>query len=165
MTTFFSFADRVLMQPYHVFGEAVYGFWFGTFCLAVLCVLVGRLTGALLYRLNKPYYEKENAELERVHELSIRAANAGDKEAFKAINRLANDSFGKNFFAGAALFSATLWPLPFALHWLSGRFEGVPVHVFPNGTELGYVFVMFACYIGVRLAGAWLTRKRRRILK
>lgn len=162
MMTFSSFADRVLIRPYQLFDDPAYAFWFGTLCLALLCVVVGRLTGALLYRLNKPYYEKENAELERVHDLSIRAANMGDKETFKAVNRLANESFGKNFFAGAALFSATLWPLPFALHWLSGRFEGIPVHVLPNGMEFGYVFVMFACYIVVRFAGAWLTRKRPR---
>ena len=144
--------NAILIQPYRVFDNPLPAFWFGTACLALLCVIIGNLTGAILYKLNKKHYEAQNNELDRLHTLSIRAANTGNKETFKAVNSLAHESFGKNFFTGVALFSATLWPLPFALGWMSERFADITVHTVPwINKDLGYTFVMLSCYIGIRL--------------
>jgi len=42
----------------------------------------------------------------------------------KAINRLANESFGRSFFLSAAMGMGALWPLFFAAGWLDLRYKG-----------------------------------------
>ncbi|SHN60710.1 hypothetical protein [Desulfovibrio litoralis] len=144
--------DFILIQPYRLFENVYLAFWFGTLCLALLCIIIGKLTQKLLYRLNRAYYQKENDELQHLHDLSIKAANTGDKELFKSVNKMAHDSFGKNFFIGATLFTASLWPLPFALGWLKLHFDGISIVIVPYfNKEFGYAFVMITLYVSLRL--------------
>ncbi len=150
------FLDALLILPYRLSGNAVAGFYLGTAVLAVACLLAGKASEGLVWLLNRSHYNKEAAELARMHNLSVAAIEAGNKDAYKAANRQANESFGKAFFAGAALFSVSIWPLPFALAWLSMRFEGVDIPVLP-GHAVRYNAVFLGLYIIARLllAGQW----------
>ncbi len=152
MLTLWLLIDGFLIYPFRLLSNNLASFWLGCVFISLLCIVIGRLTGKLLFFLNKAYYQKQNAELEHYQTLSIKAANTGNKDTYKAVNHMANDSFGKSFFTGAALFSATLWPLPFAMFWLSTRFEGVGIFtLIGTEREMNYAFVMLACYIVLRL--------------
>jgi hypothetical protein len=148
--------DAVCIAPYRLVANPVVGFYLGTLVLALACLLLGRASQDLVWLWNRRHYEKEEAEMAHMHNLSVAAIEAGDKAAYKAANRVANEAFGKSFFAGAALFSVSIWPLPFVLAWLSGRFDGVDVPVLPGHT-VRYNAVFLGLYILVRLAlwGLW----------
>lgn len=86
------------------------------------------------------------------HNLTVEALHAGDTEAYRAVNTVAHEHFGKSFFAGAALGISALWPVPFALAWLALRFEGVPIVTVPfMERALGYPFVFLSLYIIARV--------------
>lgn len=145
--------DAVCIAPYRLVANSVAGFYLGTLALALACLLLGRISQDLVWLWNRRHYEKEEAEMTHMHNLSVAAIEAGDKAAYKAANRVANEAFGKSFFAGAALFSVSIWPLPFALAWLSSRFEGVDVPVLP-GHDVRYNAVFLGLYLLARL-GMW----------
>ena len=146
----FDIIDAILIAPYRLFPNAVAGFYLGTALLALLALVIGRASYDLVWLFNRRYYAKEEGEMVRMHNLSVSAIEAKDKVAYKAANKEANEAFGKSFFAGAALFSVSIWPLPFALAWLSARFTDVDVPFFP-GHPLRYNAVFLGCYIVFRL--------------
>jgi len=148
--------DAVLIAPYRLFDNPVAGFYLGAFVLALAVLLVGKASYDLVWLFNRRHYEKEEAEMARMHNLSVAAIESGDKAAYKAANHEANEAFGKSFFAGAALFSVSVWPAPFALGWLADRFAGVDVPLFP-GYAVRYNAIFLGMYIALRLAmwGRW----------
>ena len=95
-------------------------------------------------------------ETARRHDQSMNAMRAGDKVAYKAINKLANEAYGKTFFLQLAMAAASLWPIPLALAWLQLRFFRVdfplPVELPFLGKSVGYPFVFLPAYILVRIA-------------
>ncbi len=99
----------------------------------------------------------------RNQSLSIRALMDKSKENFKAANYLANEAFGKSFFAGIATFSSSLWPVPFALGWLGFRFGHLDFDLLFSmpllGDSLNYTAVFLLIYILTRILAAKL-RKR-----
>lgn len=145
--------DAILIAPYRLTGNPVAGFYLGTLLLALLCLFLGKASQDLVWLWNKAHYEKEEAEMTRMHNLSVAAIEAGDKTAYKAANRQANEAFGKTFFAGAALFSVSIWPVPFALAWMASRFADVAVPLFP-GQAVRYNAIFLGLYILTRL-GLW----------
>ena len=72
---------------------------------------------------------------------------AGDKGAYRAANRLANDAFGHSFFMQIALSAAFLWPAGFVLAWMSQRFWDLefPLPFIPY--SLGYIGVFLILFI------------------
>lgn len=150
--------DAVLIAPYRLPGDPVAGFYLGTLVLAVCCLMAGKVSQDLVWLWNRKHYEREEAEMIRMHNLSVSAIESGDKAAYKAANREANEAFGKSFFAGAALFSVSIWPLPFALAWLAGRFGDVGIPVWP-GQAVRYNGVFLGLYILARL-GMWPVWRR-----
>ena len=148
--------DAALIAPYRLPGNPVAGFYCGTLVLALLALVVGKASYDLVWLFNRKHYEREETEMARMHNLSVAAIESGDKAAYKAANREANEAFGKSFFAGAALFSVSVWPVPFALGWLADRFAGVDVPLFP-GLAVAYNGVFLGIYILLRLAmwGLW----------
>ena len=148
--------DALLILPFRLPDDPHLGFWLGSFLLALICLVLGELTSALLFFLRRLFRGQEaNRHLDdlvRYHNLSVQAIHEGNKEAYLASNALAHEHFGRHFFAQAANGLAGLWPLPFALAWLAQRFEGLTLYVLPHSTiGLGYVFVLLTCYIGLRL--------------
>lgn len=142
--------DAILIAPYRLTGNPVAGFYVGTLVLALVSLFLGKASQDLVWLWNKAHYEREEAEMTRMHNLSVAAIEAGDKAAYKAANHEANEAFGKAFFAGAALFSVSIWPVPFALAWLAGRFDGLDVPLFP-GYLIRYNAVFLGLYILMRL--------------
>ncbi len=99
------------------------------------------------------------------HALSMKALHSGNKEAYLASNKLAHEYFGKHFFARASVGMAAIVPIPFALAWLSLRFEGIVLYKIPfTSITMGYVFVFLTAYICVRISWGRSMRFYRKIL-
>lgn len=136
--------------------------------LALWATLLGRLTMALVMRVNLRHVQEGLAETSLRHTQSMNALKAGDKESYKAINKLANEAYGKTFFLQVAMAAASLWPIPLALGWLQLRFSDVrfplPLEIPFVSDGVGYAFVFIPLYILVRILTAkavnWMSRFR-----
>lgn len=163
--------DPIFIAPYRWFSEPAIAFWIGSLALSLWCIFAGEISSIFIYRVNRAYYAKLNEKMVHMHNLSIEAIKLKDKENFKAANKWANEYFGKVFFAQAAFFAVSLWPVPFALGWMQSRFTGIdivsvpmlsldfnklslteiPTNFFSSTTlSLGYAFVLLTCYIAMR---------------
>ncbi|MBW1785469.1 MAG: hypothetical protein JRK53_02445 [Deltaproteobacteria bacterium] len=160
--------DAFLIAPYRWPADPVVGWWVGTILLALWAVLAGDATLALAYRVNRFRVREVEQEMMARHHQSINALKAGDKSAYKAINKLANDAFGESFFLRLAMACAALWPAAMALAWLQSRFSHIrfplPFNVPLAGKHVGYAFVFIPLYILVRIVfgkakGWWKKRK------
>jgi hypothetical protein len=147
MPSFFVILDPYLIWFYRVPGNAWVGFFLGTFVLALICLILGDATAVVANRLVGRHMENHAAEALKYGDLSITAAKAGDKPAYQAANRLANEAFGLSFFSLMALSMARLWPLPFALAWMQYRFLDVEVPLPLLPWSLGYIGVFILIYI------------------
>lgn len=145
------FFDSILIWFYRIPETPILGFFLGTTVLAGLSVLLGETTRTLVYLWNRDYYEGLQDTMVSMHNSSIKAIGMKDKESYKLCNREANEYFGRVFFSQAALFSSSLWALPFALAWMHSRFSGIE---FPlPGTEfsVGFAFVYIPLFILIRI--------------
>ena len=136
---------------YRLADTPIIGFFLGTLVLAGLSVLAGEASRTLVYLWNRDYYEGLQDSMVSMHNTSIKAIGMKDKQSYKLCNKEANEYFGRVFFSQAALFSSSLWPLPFALAWMNTRFSEIS---FPlPGTEFtaGYAFVYIPLFILVRI--------------
>lgn len=150
--------DQCLISFYRLTGRAGLDFVIGTFILAVLCLLIGEATLCLVFRLSRKHLEKQAAEAAKYHTLSMDALKAGDKEAFAAVNQLANESYGQSFFQQAALSGAFLWPIFFALAWMQNRFIEVEFPIPGTSWSLGFIGMFILIY----LAGYFLIKQAKK---
>jgi hypothetical protein len=145
--------DPVLIYPYRWFEHPMLGWWVGTFILALWASLLGELTLAVAYRLNRKYIARNLDQTSYYHLQSLKAKQAGDEKAYKGINKLANEEFGKSFFLFMAMGMASLWPAFFAAAWLNKRFGDI-VFVMPKwagGLELSFIAPFIILYIVARM--------------
>ncbi|GAU09406.1 hypothetical protein [Desulfoplanes formicivorans] len=151
-TLILSFLDPVLIAPYRLLSPYPdLAFWFGTLVLALVCIVLGEASMALVYLVNRGYYARLNREMIRMHNISVDAIRQKNKSVYKSANSWANEYFGKVFFAQAALFAVSLWPLPFALGWMQQRFAGIAIATVPGiDWELEYPFALIGGYIVLR---------------
>jgi len=155
----YEFLDPWLIWAFR-FGDNPYlGFAIGLFWICLAATIVGELCMAGVYYINKKHFAAMNRNMIDHHNLSVRALGAKNKTAWKACNSIANDAFGKNFFARIALFASSLWMVPFAIGWLFFRFGEVDFSV-PLLGEVGPAFIFIPAYILTRylfsLAKPWL---------
>lgn len=171
--------DPVFIAPYRWISIPAVAVWMGSLALSLWCVFAGEISSIFIYHVNRAYYAKLNEKMVRMHNLSIEAIKQKDKVNFKAANTWANEYFGKVFFAQAAFFAVSLWPVPFALGWMQTRFTGVDIISVPmlsldfnkfsltnlstdfissTTLSLGYAFVLLTCYIALRYT-LYKTRK------
>ena len=171
MNSIYLALDPVFIAPYRWISDPAIAFWIGSLMLSLWCIFAGELSSIFIYRVNRVYYSKLNEKMVHMHNLSIEAIKLKDKANFKATNKRANEYFGKVFFAQAAFFAVSLWPVPFALGWMQSRFTGIDIVSVPmlsldfsklSLTEittgffssttltLGYAFVLLSCYIALR---------------
>jgi len=144
--------DAFLIAPFRWPADAHAGIWLGSAFLSLYCLLLGEITAVVLYLLHHQIHDADTNEMLHFHKVSMDALHAGNKEAYLAANTMAREHFGKSFFAGAALGLSSLWPIPFALAWMSLRFEGIILYELPwEGYGAGYVFVLLIVYICFRL--------------
>jgi hypothetical protein len=154
--------DPVLIAPFRFFSNPMAGWWAGIALLSLWSVLLGELTMAGVSRINRSAVAKHLNESEYYHEQSLKAKAAGDEKAYRGINRLANEAYGKSFFLMIAMGMAALWPAFFAAAWLEMRF-GSFVFTLPTwagGLELNFLAPFIVCYVGMRLL---LSRAKRMI--
>jgi hypothetical protein len=138
--------DPYLIWFYRLPGNAYAGFCLGTFILALLCLVIGDMTFSLAARLLGKHLDGVATETVKYQDLSIDAARAGDKTTFKAVNKLANDAFGRSFFSLMAFSMTRLWPVPFALAWMQYRFLEVEFPIPGTSWSLGFIGVFIIIY-------------------
>jgi len=147
--------DGFLIAPYRWPQDHVAGWWLGTFILALWSTILGQLTLAVAFRINRGHVSQAVQEMEDRHNQSINALRAGDNKAYRAINKLANEAFGKSFFLQLAMACSSLWPPACALWWLSTRFSQVrfdlPFSLPGIGDSVGYAFIFIPLYVLVRI--------------
>ncbi len=158
MQTLFSlpaWLDALLIAPFRWPNVAEWGLWLGCAVLAFYCIGIGKIIYIGLQKLHNTYYTSMQDDMQHYHGISMKALHLGNKEAYFAANKIAHEKFGKHFFARASISMASLVPVPFALAWLSLRFEGITLYTLPH-TEInmGYVFVFLTCYITLRITWA-----------
>ncbi len=151
MHPFFLWVDPYLIRLYRLTGCAPADFIIGTFALALMAVTIGECTISFAYLLARKRIEGVTAEAVKYQNLSIEALTAGDKEAYRAANRLANDAFGHSFFMQTALSAAFLWPICFALAWMSYRFADLEFPVPHLHFSLGYIAVFLFLFMAAYL--------------
>jgi hypothetical protein len=139
--------DPYLIWFYRLSGSAAVNFLLGTLALAVLSLLVGECTAFLAARLVRRHFEQVTGEAKRYQDLSIEALKAGDRPAYEAANKLANEAFGKSFYSQVALSATFGWPIFFALGWMQHRFLDVTFPLPFIGFSLGYIGVFLILYI------------------
>ena len=143
--------DAVLIFFFRLPGVPILGYYLGCTVLALACVIVGQLTLAAAFKINQRFIDRDNHKMVRMHNLSVKALLSKDKQAYRSINKEANDAFGKVFFAQIALAISSLWPVPFAVGWLQTRFLDVrfelPVSLPVVGDHVGFMFTFLPIYI------------------
>ena len=147
MHAIFLLLDPYLIWFYRLTGYAPADFIIGTFVLALIAVIIGECTISVAYLLARRRIEKVTDETIRYQNLSIDALTSGDKQAYRAANELANDAFGHSFFMQIALSAAFLWPICFALAWMSQRFEDLEFPVPYLHFSLGYIAVFLFLFV------------------
>ena len=143
----FLFLDPYLIWFYRITGHAWIDFIIGTFTLALMAVIIGEFTISLAYLAARRRIERVTDEAIKYQNLSMEALTAGDKGAYQAANRLANDAFGHSFFMQIALSAAFLWPICFALAWMSYRFAELEFPLPFLAFSLGYIGVFLILFI------------------
>jgi hypothetical protein len=143
------------MHFYRIPDNPLLGYFLGTSVLSLVCVVIGKCSISIAFRLNKKQIYHDNHEITHYQSLSIEALKTGDKASFKACNSIANDAYGNNFFAQVALSAASLWPVFIALGWMQYRFADVkfilPLSIPGGGNTIGYVTFFLICYISIRI--------------
>jgi hypothetical protein len=143
----FGFLDPYLIWFFRLTGYAPLDYVIGTFTLALLAIIIGELGISVAYLAARKRIDKVTGEAVRYQNLSIDALTAGDKEAYKAANTLANDAFGHSFFLQIALSAAFLWPACFFLAWMSYRFADLEFLVPFLHFSLGYIAVFLFLFV------------------
>ena len=138
----------------------ILGYYLGCTVLSLACVVVGQITIAIAFFWNQKFIDRDNREMVRMHNLSVRALLAKDKGAYKSCNKVANDAFGKVFFSQVALSISSLWPVAFAAGWLQTRFQDVafplPLSVPVLGDHVGFMFTFLPIYILMYILFGWI---------
>ncbi len=147
MNPLYLFLDPYLIWFYRLTGQAVLNFFLGTFVLACLALLVGACTSYLAASLVKPHVGRMSDKAKKYHELSLEALKVGNRPAYEAANKLANEAFSKTFFMQMTLSATFFWPVFVALGWMQERFLGLEFPLPVIGLKLGYIGVFIIIYI------------------
>ncbi|MBN2126621.1 MAG: hypothetical protein JW821_20140 [Deltaproteobacteria bacterium] len=143
--------DPILIAPYRWLDYPIPAWWLGTFVLGLWAALLGELTLAVAYRVNRTAVKERMDETSMYHQRSVNALKSGDKKSYKAINKLANEAFGKSFFLLMAMGMASLWPAFLAAAWLQERFGDIRFS-FPYVKDgLNFVPSFLICYVLARI--------------
>lgn len=155
MSQFHEILDPYFIWLFRLTGYTFADFLLGTFVLGFLSVAIGELTISLVFLINRRYIDEQAKEIFRYQNLSVCALGAGDKAAYTAANKMANEAFGKSFFMQIAMSAAFLWPIFFALTWMQFRFGEVEFRILFTEYSVGFPCVFVALY-----AAAYMIFKR-----
>lgn len=145
--------DPVLIAPYRFLDNPLMGWWAGTFVLALEAAFLGELTQAVAFRVNRTHIAQTTERTLYYYEQSIKANQAKDEEAYKKINWMANEEYGKSFFLFMAMGMASLWPAFLAAAWLNERFGEITLMLpkWAGGFELSFLAPFILLYIAARV--------------
>jgi hypothetical protein len=164
MASVFLILDPYLIWLFRISGHAIADFIIGTLTLACLSLIIGEFSSFLASLAIKKPVAEATATADNYQRLSMEALAAGDRPAYKAANRLANEAFGKAFFMQVALSAAYLWPIFFVLAWMNYRFAGVEFIPLPlTNRSLGYIGVFLLLYIPAYISFRRFRRLRQRV--
>jgi hypothetical protein len=144
---YYAVMDGFLMPFFRFPDSSLPGYYLGTFVLSITCVIAGKCSLFLALRFNKNRLSFDNNEMGHYQELSIKALKAGDKNAYRACNSIANDAYGKNFFSHIALAASALWPVFIALGWMQHHFDRVDFRKIVSVPWSEYIFGYFTTFI------------------
>jgi len=147
MNFFLFFFDPWLISPFRWLPSPTAGYIVGVVFLALQCVILGDISATVVAFFNGKYLRKIQGDMDRHHNLSEQALMLGDKASYKAVNRQALDAFGHSFSLGAAIFCVSIWPMPFALAWLSLRFADAPLELSFSLPFLGRTVEYFPSFL------------------
>jgi hypothetical protein len=151
MHPFYQSLDPYVIWFYRLTGHAWLDFVTGTLVLAGIALFLGEAGMLLACRFSLTRLEQRTAEALQYQSLSLEALQAGNREAYQAANKLANEAFGHTFFQQAALSAAFLWPVFFALAWMQHRFLEVEVPIPGTSWSLGYIGAFIIIYAAAYL--------------
>ena len=143
--------DPYLIWSYRLTGYGLPDFLIGTFVLAWIALLVGEFTIGAVFLLLRERIDTSTHDARRYQDLSMAALAVGDKNAYHAANKLANDAFGNSFFLQFGLSAAFLWPAFLALAWMGHRFAEVEFPILFSEVSLGFIGVFIVLYAGAYL--------------
>ncbi|AGW12188.1 hypothetical protein [Megalodesulfovibrio gigas] len=149
-----TFLDPGFIWAFRLMPDPHWGFVVGSVYVALCAIVVGDVAMSLAYRINRSAHLAQQREMKKHSDMSFEALVEKDKAAFKACNTLANDAFGRNFFLGATLFCASIWPLALALGWMDYRFGRVIDLSAPFLGQVRPEFWFIPLYIVLRIAFA-----------
>ena len=141
------FLDPYLIWWFRLTGQAGLNFLLGTLAVAMLALLVGEFTSFLASFLVRRHSQEVAGEARKYQELSMEALKAGDRPAYEAANKLANEAFNKSFFMQITLSATFFWPVFLILGWMQYRFLEVEFPLPFVGFSLGYIGVFILLYI------------------
>jgi hypothetical protein len=152
--------DALCIAPFRLCADPGTGFFLGITVLAAASAGLGRLCLSLLARLHRARRDREEGEARKHHELSLLALRAGNKPAYLASNRLAEEAYGNAMALSAGRAAALLWPGCAALAWAYWRFAGVPLPLV--GESAGPAVFFLPPYLLAQWGLARLTRRAPR---
>lgn len=147
MPAFFRILDPYLIWFYRLTGSAWVDFFLGTLVLAFIALIIGEFSIGAIFLATRKHIDRSAEEAIKYQNMSVDALAHGNKPAYTAANKLANDAFGKSFFQQIALSAAFLWPIPFALAWMQYRFLEVDFPVPGTGFSVNYIAVFLLLYV------------------
>ncbi len=147
--------DPYLIWSFRLTGYALPDFLLGTFFMAWLALFMGEFSVSLVFLAIRPRVDAATLEARRYQDLSQEALSTGDKEAYTAANKLANDAFGRSFFMQVAMSAAYFWPSCVAIAWMGLRFSEVEFPLLFSSISMGFIGIYILMF-----AGAYLIFKR-----
>jgi hypothetical protein len=159
MPPLFLWLDPCLIWFFRLTESAGVNFFLGTAVMAVLALLLGKISAALVLTAGRQYALRLGGEAKKYQDMSIQALQAGDRPSYEAANKLANEAFNKSFFLGVAQSAAFFWPVGLVLAWMQYRFLGLAFPIPLIGWSVGYIGVFIPLYI----AAWWLVKILKRL--
>ena len=152
MNQLFLSVDSFFIWFYRLSGYAPFDFFVGTFFLALVAVVIGEFSISFAFLLTRKSIQHVQDQMVNYQNLSIDALALGDKESYKAANKLANDAFGKTFFMQIGLSSARVWPAFLVVAWMNTRFYEVDFEVPFIGGTIGFIPIFILLYVAAYFA-------------
>ncbi len=152
MNQLFLSVDSFFIWFYRLSGYAPLDFFVGTFFLALVAVVIGEFSISFAFLLTRKSIQHVQDQMVNYQNLSIDALALGDKESYKAANKLANDAFGKTFFMQIGLSSARVWPAFLVVAWMNTRFYEVDFEVPFIGVTIGFIPIFILLYVAAYFA-------------
>ena len=150
MPLFFLWLDPYLIWFFRLTDRSALNFFIGTTIMASMALFLGNLGSAAVLAVGRRYSIHSAGEAKKYQDLSHQALQVGNRSAYEAANKLANEAFNKSFFLGVAQSAAYFWPVGLVLAWMQYRFLNIELMTIP-GTDLSIGFVGFFILIYIMI--------------